>query len=164
MSWIKRNLYFVIGSVVALVLMGLAGWFLYSKWTLNNQILATLNSDYEELKSLNMQNPHPGAGQINNIKLAQEQRDQVREFIKKTRNYFLPIPHIPDMPKVNDHDFSVALSRTIEQLQREATNASVALPQNYSFSFEAQKARINFAPNSLDRLAVQLGELKAICD
>ena len=38
MSWIKRNLFFVIGSVVALALMGLAGWFLYTKWNLNNQI------------------------------------------------------------------------------------------------------------------------------
>ena len=164
MSWIKRNLYFVIGSVVALVLMGLAGWFLYSKWALNNEMLTKLNADYEDLKNLNSQKPHPGAGQINNIKLAQEQRDQVRQFINKTHTYFQPIAHIPDLPKVTDHDFSVALSRTIEQLQRDATNASVALPANYSFSFEAQKARINFAPNSLDRLAVQLGEVKHICD
>ena len=163
MSWFKRNLYFVIGSVVALALMGLAGWFLYSKWALNNEILTNLNSDYEELKRLNSQKPHPGAGQVNNIKLAQEQRDQVREFIKKTRVHFQPIPRVPDIPKVNDHDFSVSLSRTIEQLQRDATNASVTLPPNYSFSFEAQKARINFAPNSLDRLAIQLGEVKAIC-
>jgi len=164
MSWIKRNLYFVIGSVVALVLMGLAGWFLYSKWTLNNEILANLNADYEKLKSLNSQKPHPGAGQINNIKLAQEERDQVRQFINKTHAYFHPIPHIPDLPKVTDHDFSVALSRAIEQLQHDATNASVALPANYSFSFEAQKSRINFAANSLDRLSVQLGEVKTICD
>ena len=163
MSWIKRNLYFVIGSVVALVLMGLAGWFLYSKWTLNNDILTKLNADYAELKTLNTQKPHPGAGQVNNIKLAQEQRDQVRAFTKKTRDYFQPISRIPDLPKVTDHDFSVALSRTIEQLQHDATNASVTVPANYSFSFEAQKSRINFAANSLEPLAVQLGEVKQIC-
>jgi hypothetical protein len=163
MSWIKRNLFFVTGSVVALVLMGLAGWFLYSKWTLNNDILAKLNADYDELKGLNNQKPHPGAGQINNIKLAQQQRDQVRDFVKKNRTYFQPIPRVPDMPKVTDHDFSVALSRAIEQLQHDATNASVTLPANYAFSFEAQKSRINFAPNSLDALAVQLGEVKEIC-
>src|SRR5260370_32138998 len=154
MSWIKRNLYFVLGSVVALVLMGLAGWFLYSKWTLNNEILTNLNADYEKLKSLNSQKPHPGAGQINNIKLAQEQRDQVRQFINKTRTYFQPIPHIPDQSKVIDHDFSVALSRTIEQLQHDATNASVALPTNYSFPFQAHNSRSNFAPNTLPPPAV----------
>ena len=39
MDWIKRNLYFVIGSLAALVLMGLAGYYLYSKWQLNNEVL-----------------------------------------------------------------------------------------------------------------------------
>src|SRR5262249_23999569 len=163
MSWFKRNLYFVIGSVVALALMGLAGYFLYSKWALNNEILTNLNSDHEELKRLNSQKPHPGAGQVNNIKLAQEQRDQVRDFIKKTRAHFQSMTNVPDLPKVTDHDFSVALSRTIEQLQHDATNASVTLPPNYSFAFEAQKARINFAPNSLGRLSIQLGEIKNLC-
>ena len=51
MSWIKRNLLFVIGSLVALILMGLAGWFLYTKWGLNNDVLASLNTDYAELKT-----------------------------------------------------------------------------------------------------------------
>ena len=164
MSWIKRNLYFFIGSLVALILMGLAGYFLYSKWKLNNEILVSLNSDYEELKRLNNKSPHPGSGDVNNIKLAQQQRDQVRDFMKKVRASFQPIAHIPDLPKVNDHDFSVALSRSIAELQRDATNSSVALPQNYSFSFEAQKARISFASNSLDRLSVQLGEVKTIAE
>jgi len=164
MSWIKRNLYFFIGSLVALILMGMAGWFLYSKWTLNTEIMGNLNSDYDELKKLNSQNPHPGSGQINNIKLAQQERDQVRDFMKKVRGSFQPIAKLPDMPKVNDHDFSVALSRTIAELQRDATNSSVTLPANYSFSFEAQKARISFASNSLDRLSVQLGEVRTIAE
>jgi hypothetical protein len=34
----------------------------------------------------------------------------------------------------------------------------------YSFSFEAQKMKGSFAPGSLTSLAVQLGEVKAICD
>jgi len=165
MSWIKRNLFFVIGSLVALVLMGLAGWFLYSKWNLNNEVLANLNSDYEELKNLNSKNPHPGFGSINNIKLAKEQRDQLIEFLKKTRAYFDPVPKIPDLPKISDRDFSAALSQTIEQLRNEATNASVALPpDNYSFSFTAQKSKISFASGSLDRVAVQLGEIKALAE
>src|SRR6185369_2380907 len=152
MSWLKRNLFFAIGSLVALILMGLAGWFLYSKWSLNNEVLASLNSDYDELKRLNGQNPHPGSGSVNNIKLAQEQREQLREFIKKTRAYFEPIPRIPDLPKITDRDFSAALSHTIEQLGNEATNASVALPpDNYNFSFTAQKSKISFAAGSLDR-------------
>jgi hypothetical protein len=165
MSWLKRNLFFVIGSLVALILMGLAGWFLYSKWSLNNEVLGKLNSDYEELKRLNSQPLHPGFGSVNNIKLAKDQRDQLLEFIKKTRPYFDPIPRIPDLPKITDRDFSAALSQTIEQLRNEATNASVALPpDNYSFSFTSQKAKISFAAGSLDRVAIQLGEIKVLSE
>jgi hypothetical protein len=163
MSWIKRNLFFVIGSLVALILMGLAGWFLYSKWSLNNQVLATLNNDYEELKRLNSANPHPGSGSINNIQTAKEQREQLLAFIKQTRAHFQPTPRIPDLPKVTDRDFSAALSQTIEQLRNQATNTSVALPpDNYAFSFTSQKSKISFAPGSADRLAGQLGEIKML--
>lgn len=146
-----------------MILMGLAGWFLYTKWGLNNDVLASLNTDYAELKNLNSANPHPGAGPVDNIKLAQEQRDQLRDFLKKTQAYFEPIPKIPDLPKISDRDFSAALSQTIEQLRNQATNASVSLPtENYNFSFTSQKQKISFAAGSLNRLAVQLGEIKAI--
>ena len=146
MSWLKRNLFFAIGSLVALILMGLAGWFLYSKWSQNNDVLASLNNDYEELKNLNSKNPHPGSGSINNIQLAKEQRTQLLDFMKKTGPFFAPVPRVPDLPKITDRDFSAALSQTIEQLRAQATNASVALPaENYSFSFAAQKSKISFA-------------------
>lgn len=165
MSWIKRNLFFVIGSLVALILMGLAGWFLFSKWSLNNEVLATLNSDYEELKRLNSAPLHPGSGSVNNIQLAKEQREQLRDYLKKIGPYFQPVPRIPDLAKITDRDFSAALSQTVEQLRAAATNASVALPpDSYSFSFTSQKSKISFAPGSLNRLAIQLGEIKAIAE
>jgi hypothetical protein len=53
-------------------------------------------------------------------------------------------------------------SNTIDHLQREATNNSVILPPKYKFSFEAHLGRVQFAPGSLEPLAVQLGEVKAI--
>lgn len=165
MSWIKRNLGFVIGSVVALALMGMTGWYLYSKWQLNNVILDQLNEQYAKLQRLNGQNPHPGSDKVDNIKAAKEQQQELRAFIGKTRPYFQRIPAIPDLPKVTDRDFSAALSRTIYQLHRDATRASVNLPpKNYSFSFEAQMSRVNFSPGSLELLSAQLGEIKAICD
>lgn len=164
MAWIKRNLYFFIGSVVALVLMGLAGYFLYSQWANNNQILASLNDDYEKLKRLNSAPIHPGSGQVDNVKLAKEQREQLREFLKKPRAYFLRIPPIPDQAKLSDQDFTSALSHTLDQLQKDATNASVTLPPNYAFSFEAQRPKVQFAAGSLGPLSIQLGEIKAFCD
>jgi len=165
MSWIKRNLYFFIGSIVAVVLMGLAGFYLYSKWQLNNEIMEKLNQDYAELQRLNQENPHPGSGQVDNIKAAKQQQEQLRQLVQKIREHFERIPAIPDLgTNVTSQEYKSALDRTIAQLQRDATNASVILPPDYSFSFTAQRPRVTFAPGSLEPLSVQLGEVKAICD
>lgn len=167
MSWIKRNLFFFIGSLVALVLMGLAGFFLYAKWQANNQIQTELASDYENLKALKAQSPHPGDEKVNNIEFARSQQAQVSNFVQTARAHFVKVPRIPseeDAPTVTDQSFSVALSRTLDQLSKEATNSSVMLPPNYKFSFEAQKNQVSFKPASLLPLSIQLGEIKAICD
>jgi hypothetical protein len=173
MDWIKRNLYFLIGSLVALALMGLAGWYLYSKWDLNNTLLGQLDAQYAELKRLSDQKPHPGSGKVDNIQTAKDQQKQLRAWMQKACEHFQRIPPIPvpDSGKVTEREFTYALSRTIDQLQHEAAAASVALPpknsttgQSYSFSFEEQRPRLSFAPGSLEPLSAQLGEVKAICD
>jgi len=172
MDWIKRNLYFVIGSAIALVLMGLAGWYLYSKWDLNNTILGKLEEQYQKLKDLNATNPHWGSGDVDNIKAAKDQRQQLRAFVEKSRQYYQRIAPIPmtESNKVTSQEFSTALSRTIDHLQHDASKANVLLPTNgasgrpYAFSFEYQAQNVTFAPGSLEPLAVQLGEIKAISD
>src|SRR2546423_14306089 len=116
MAWVKRNLYFVMGTAVAVILLGLAGWYLYSKWDLNNKNLDQLNEAYAKLKSLAQQNPHPGSGNVDNIGTAKQEQKELRAFVQKTRNYFQKIPPIPDVPRVRDQDFSEALSRAIGQL------------------------------------------------
>ena len=164
MDWVKRNLYFLVGGVVALVCMGLAGFYFYSKLQLNNEIMVKLDEQFQELQQLSSEKPHPGSGQVNNIETAKEQEQRVRDTLKKVRTHFEKIPAIPDSEKVSSQEFSASLRRTIDQLQKQATNSSVALPPNYSFSFEAQKPRVTFATGSLEPLATQLGEVKAICD
>ncbi len=172
MDWIKRNLYFLIGSLVALALMGLAGYYLYSKWGLNNEKLAQLDEQYGKLKHLYDQNPHPGNDKIDNIKAAKEQQQELRAYMQKAREYFKPCPPIPtaEPGKLTSQEFSSALSRTIDQMQRDAVKASVGLPgkdsrgNSYSFSFAAQRESLAYAPGSLEPLSVQLGEIKAICD
>jgi hypothetical protein len=164
MSWIKRNLFFVIGSAVALVLMGLAGWFLYSNWNLNNEKKTAVSALLDQFNKLNKERPHPGVGAVNNITNAVDQARQLREFISKTRSCFTPIPAIPNTPQVEDQAFSRGLSSTIKGLQDLAARNSVSLPQAYYFSFEAMKTKVNFAPGSLTRVAAQLGEVKAISE
>jgi len=59
---------------------------------------------------------------------------------------------------------STALSHTIDQMRKDATNASVGLQQGYDFTFQAEKNLVSFSSNSQDPLAAQLGEVRAICD
>ncbi len=165
MSWIKRNLYFVIGSVVALLLLGVAGYYTYSNWQGNASKLADLNKGYDDLDALYKLNPNPGSGKVDNIAAATNQQAQVREVISRARKFFEPIRPIPNSPRVTGYDFTTALSRTIERLQRDAVSASVALPSaKYSFSFLAESDKVSFEPGSLNPLAQQLGEVRAICD
>jgi len=163
MDWIKRNLVFVIGGAVTLVLMGLAGWYCYSGWSNNSQQKELITAAYEELNTLYAKKPAPGDGKkVNNIALAKEQQKEAREFIQKLAGFLTPIPALPPGTNVAGRDYSAALQETITQLQREATNSSVILPPRYKFSFEKQAGLVTFAPGTLEALATQLGEVKAI--
>jgi hypothetical protein len=166
MVWIKRNLFFVIVAILAVGLLAAAGVYGFKNWRRNAAGTATLNEAYNTLRQLHSQNPSPGNEQVNNIETARQQEKEMRAWIQQARNYFQPIPPIPNPTAdgVSSEAFAAALRRTIDQLQHEAQNASVLLPPQYNFSFEAERSLVKFAPGSLDPLAVQLGEVKAICE
>jgi len=166
MIWIKRNLFFVIGGVLALGLLGAAAFYDYASWKRNSVAFDKLNEVYNTLRSLTNQKPSPGNDKINNIEAARQQEARLRDWIRQTQQYFQPVAPIPNPTNgpISNEIFADALHRTIDQLQREATNASVSVLPQYSFSFEAQRSRVKFAPGSLGALAVQLGEVKAISE
>lgn len=165
MDWIKRNLMFVIGGVVTLLLMGLAGWYCYSGWSNNALQKEEIAKAYEELNTLYSSKPSPGDGRkVDNIKLAKEQQKEAEEFLRALGRYLQEVPAIPARSNVSGPRFSAALQETITQLQREATNSSVIIPPGYKFSFAKQATLVTFAAGSVDPLAVQLGEVRAICD
>lgn len=156
---------FVTGGVVALVLMGLAGWYCYSGWSNNAQKKEVITQAYEELNTLYSSKPSPGDGKkVDNIKLAKEQQKEAQEFLQSLAAHLREVPAIPGRVNVTGPRFSAALQETITQLQREATNSSVIIPPGYKFSFGKQATLVTFAPGSLEPLAVQLGEVRAICD
>jgi hypothetical protein len=164
MGWVKRNLFFTIGGVIALLLLGAAGFYDYTSWSHNSEKFDQLNEIYGKLAELVNQKPAPGNEKVDNIKTAEDQATEVRDWINRTGDYFKPIAPIPGSAEVTSEDFAAQLRRTIDQLQREADAASVQLPPKYGFSFEAQRSIVKFAPGSLPTLAVQLGEVKTISE
>jgi hypothetical protein len=170
MDWIKRNLFFVIGGVVSLALLVFAGYYNYTGWQHKVKEGDTLDGKYAELKRLYEQKPHPGHpgfGKVNNIELAREQQKEIRQVLAKAANYFQAPPAIPspiNTTNITSSQFTAALRETVNQLSRTAAAASVQLPPDFKFSFSQQLRLLTFAPGSLEPLAVQLGEVKALCD
>jgi hypothetical protein len=163
MGWIKRNLFFVVGIAVALGLLGTGGFYIYKGWVRNSEAAEKLNEIYGTLKSLQGQTPTPGNDKIDNTKTAKEQHRHVRSWIDAAGKYFQPIPAIPAQ-NCTSEAFARELRRTIDTLQHEADSAGVMLPPKYDFSFSAQRPLVRFAPGSLELLAIQLGEVKAIAE
>lgn len=161
MDWIKRNLFFVVGGVVSLLLLGGAGYYIWSEYARNNAASDKLTEVYSSLESLAKQQPGPGK---TNTETAKLQEQDLRKWVNEATAHFQPIPGIPAGTNVSSKDFGLALSRTVNQLQRAAEDAGIALPPKYGFSFSKQLTAMTFAPGSLDQLAAQLGETKAIMD
>ena len=165
MAWIKRNLFFVIGGILAIGLLGSAGFYIYKGWSHNAAALNELNQIYSTLRELTSKKPSPGSDKVNNIEAAKQQESQVREWIHRAGDYFKPITPVPNPLNgiVSNEGFAAALRRMIDQLQHEAETASVTLPPQYDFSFKAQRDLVKFA-GSLEPLAQQLGEVKTIAE
>jgi hypothetical protein len=167
MSWAKRNLYFLISGIVAIVLLGAAGWYCYSSWQSNNTNWDQLNQDYATLN--NIVNKPIGAGNenINNIDAAREETKEAQDRVAVARKFFLPIPGIPNTNRLDDRTLAFAVRETVAQLRVSAAQHNVALPvvpSGFAFSFSLQEEKAVYDSQSLNQLSKQLGEIKAICD
>jgi hypothetical protein len=166
MGWIKRNKFFVISVILALGLLGASGFYDYQSWTRNSAAFDKLNEIYGTLRDLSSHKISAGNGKVDNIKAAKEQERQLREWMQQSQNYFQPIGRIPDPGNgsLKTEEFGKGLSRAIDQMQRDAANANVILPPDFSFSFTTDRNRLTFAPGSLEPLSAQLGEVKTISE
>jgi hypothetical protein len=167
MAWIKRNLYFLIGSIIALALMIVGGVYLFNQVSDEGSVADQIKAQYAELLRLTQQNPHPGDSTIDNIKATKEQAAALRAYTMKARPFYqriAPIPESTASNKITDRDFASQLRITVSQLQHSAAQQSVLLPPDYYFTFEAQKKIMNFDASSLDDMAAHLGEIKTLCD
>ena len=102
---------------------------------------------------------------MDNISIGQRQIKDLGTFLGKARSAFLPVPSIPDNPKLSGQEFTADLLRTIDQMRRDCRGAGIAMPaSNYNFSFDSIAPKVSFSPSSLQLLARQLGEVKVMSD
>jgi hypothetical protein len=160
MGWIKRNLLFSVSAILALGLLGVAGFFIYRDWSENSEASDKLNEIYQQLQQIAQAPQQPGNDKIDNVNLAKQQEQQLRGWIQGAAGHFSDIPSIPQ-GEVTSKTYATALGSTIYQLQQEAKENSVGLPAQYYFSFQVQSSKLTIS-SGLGPLAQQLGEVKAI--
>ena len=159
MAWIKRNLFFVVGGIITVVLLGGAGYYIYNGWSHNSTAYDKLNEVVEQLKSLKV----PSNDKIDNTQIAKDQNRDLTAWNNSSVGYFRPVPAIPAR-NVTSATYATALSSTIGKLQEEAKSDGVILPPQCTFSFSKQMIAMTFDPGSLTALAEQLGEVRTIAE
>jgi hypothetical protein len=164
MSWAKRNIYFLVSCIVAVVLLGAAGWYCYSEWQSNNANWDQLKQDYDQLTQYATKPINAGNEAVNNITAAREQTAEVKTRVAEMEKLFTPVHGIPYTNHLEDRALASAVRETIAQLRLSATQHNVTLPVEFNFSFSVQAGKTVYDPNSWDQLSKQLGEIKTICD
>ncbi len=158
MQWIKRNLILVIGGVVALALLGFAGFYLFSKIQQDQAVTEELSAATQKLETLAKRDPYPNP---ENIKSAKDESRRLQSFLGEVEKHFAPAPY---PAQLDNKTFRTYLDNTRSQLLSDAQRAGVEVPTNYWFTFAAQKGAMTFSANTLQPLASQLADIKMICD
>src|SRR4051812_35357760 len=129
MLWIKRNLFLVVGGVLALGLLGLGGYFFLASYDEKKTFEGKLDASKADLKRLADLNP---SANKENIEKAKEEADKLKSAIAQTKLSFTPLPY----EKVKGQAFKTNLDTAIDELQKKAERASVTLPvAKYAFTF-----------------------------
>lgn len=161
MQWIKRNLLFVSCGAIALVLLGVAGWFLYSNIQRDNEIQEGSDGLQQQLSEAQRLSSLPASVTQENIEEAKKQQKALKDFRGQLRDLFAPAPVFD---KMDDRAFSSYLLKALRDLSTAASNANVILPDKFKFTFTAQTVQSQFPAESIDLWTKQLADIKSICD
>ena len=157
MVWIKRNLVLVVSGLVGLLLSGFGIYLVLGGLTRNKE----LSNDVESTRSLANQlyeaNPFPSKA---NIALAKQETESLHGGITRAKAYFTPVP----LHKMDMKQFGVWRDETLSELREAAKKAGTELPSpTYAFSFEAQRGKTQFSPDTIPQVPEQMAEVKALC-
>jgi len=144
----------VVSGAVALAVIAGAGWYLYSKTQVDQEVdgqLTALRAAFQELEG---KTPYPNQ---ENFEAAQAQLGQITNFLAKADRYF-GVQSTNNT--VSNTEFTSMLARTLAELKAEAQAANVTLPTNYSFSFSAQRELMKFDMTNLTKVASQVEDVR----
>ncbi|MGP8198901.1 MAG: hypothetical protein ACLQU4_05295 [Limisphaerales bacterium] len=158
MTWIKRNLFFVISVVAGLALTGYCAWLLADSLNGNAAVTADYNTTSDSLKAVQEKSPYPDK---DNIKAAKADQERVRLFLADFRKSFASFPA---PPAKDEQGFQTYLGETLIRFRNGATNAGVELPPDYSFGFSGLIGRLTYPAGNIRPWMEELEEIDAILD
>lgn len=161
MAWLKKNLLLVVSGVVALGLLGFAGFYLWSKYSLESQVTESLAGQTKELEDYYKKEPNPGNEKVDNIKAAKEQDKKLSEFAEESRKTFAQLSYPTNL---DSGGLNLLLNVSIDELQRSADKAGVKLPPQYGFSFGQARTKMSFDQKEILPLARMMLDVKTICN
>jgi len=157
MRWIKRNLFLLIGIVVAIGLMAGAVVYLITRIKADQKASRDLKAKQAELIGLKTSAPYPEQA---NLDIAQGEAIRLAQYVTNVQANFT----YPNVTKMTSQEFSSFLLTSIADLQKGAEQAGVQLPTpRYGFSYEPLVQMVNFDAASIEPLTRQLMETKLIC-
>ena len=157
MAWIKRNLLFVVGLAVSVVLLGVGVFYLLGTLQDAEAASAELQATNDKLDGLVKRPVYPNGKNIEAVKADQQ---RVEAFKARARARF---GTIPKSESLNNASFKSLLEGTILHLSRTAERSGVKLPEKYDFTFGEQRRQLQLPEKALPSLALHLGDLAGIC-
>ncbi|MBI3415826.1 MAG: hypothetical protein HY043_11010 [Verrucomicrobia bacterium] len=158
MGWIKKNLFWVVGGLVAVGLLGVSFFYLYVNMQKEKQLdeeIAAKLAKREEAQKVGV----PGKDAIEATKQDQQ---RVEKLAGSTLDFFRPVAR--DLPK-SGSAFQSRLDVVLDVLEKSAEASAVALPPKpYFFTFKPQKEAVQIDAPNVVPLSMQLAEISAICD
>lgn len=161
MLWIKRNLFLIIGALVAIGLTALAVVYLLSNISKDQDLTTQLEAKTSELQQLTSADPSPDD---QNITQANDQLKQVRALSTQMKRLVAASGTVvTNQPPLNNAQFSSLIAVTIADLQSGAENAGVTLTPKYGFTFGSLREKVQFSPLGIPALTTQVAEVREIC-
>ena len=157
MTWIKRNVFFVLGLFAGVALTGYCGWMFYQNLGKVAKAATDYQSESDQLGVLLKAPNYPSDG---NIQVATEDQRQITELLDRFHG---AMHSLPPPPKEDDQGFLSYLRQTVTELGTAATDAGVELPEDFAFTFTAQLTNLNHPVENIRPWIEQLGEIKVIC-
>lgn len=158
MDWIKKNLVFVISCAVALIAIGVSGYYLLVEIGKYNTAGSQLGTSKDAVAALYAKTPQPGSGKVDNIKEVKDDIERLKKFETELTSTFKSIP----VDATTEPAFKAELDDTLAYLNKEGKRIGLTIATNFNLSFTAQKIGFRFASNSLGPLSVQLADLREI--